>query len=792
MTFVDSSTGPLSGSVANFYHPPEGVTPADLKAFLSRPVKIYDYTWTGAQAVGTNATIQPWKLYFQNSVIKNKLENFAYLRANMKLKIVLSASPFHYGSMLISYTPLPGFKSTINGGVNTPVRESQKPHVWIYPQDNAGGEIMLPFLYPKQWLTIKDLTDFTYMGDLYLYVVNQLKNANNTAAPTVGIQIFAWAEDFELSGYTPAAALQSSDEYDGPISGPASAVASMAGKLSDVDGIGKFATAAQIGATSIAKISSLFGFTNTPSIDTVKALKPQAFPHLASPEISYAVEKLTLDPKNELSVDPKIWGCDTQDELNIKYICTREAYLWNENWTTTDAVDAQLVALHVTPHSYWPIVSGSNVLVAQTPLSMVNQLFGYWRGDLIYRFKVVCSKFHRGRLRVSWDPNGNGTGTVFSSDNTAAMQTSIIDINSTTEFEFRVPFRQATPWLRTKQTYSIASWPVDVAGITSYVQGYDNGIITIEVLSPLTGPEDTSTVGIQVFVRGAENIEFAAPRDVDYLLSHFTPQSSDDLEMVSPERSKVESEQYLEYFGEKITTLRSLLARYALTDATPFGMGSPLNNFSNLSYATSRYPRSFGYDVNGLTSVRNQANNATVNFNMSRNIPLTFILPAFVGYRGSIMRSYNFDGGSNPISHIRAFRSQATNIQQIVSNNSYNSSSDFTRWLFQYCNSAGVGGQCLTTQRTNQGLNVLWPNYSRMLFQSTSPSKATKFDETLSPQDEAYVDTGIVEAIVNYNNLASDKIVTMWEYAASGPDFSPVYFLCAPMIYRYGSLPLSE
>jgi hypothetical protein len=39
-----------------------------------------------------------------------------------------------------------------------------------------------------------------------------------------------------------------------------------------------------------------------------------------------------------------------------------------------------------------------------TPMSYAAFPFKWWRGDIIFRFKFICTRFHKGRVRITFDP----------------------------------------------------------------------------------------------------------------------------------------------------------------------------------------------------------------------------------------------------------------------------------------------------------------------------------------------------------------------------------------------------
>jgi len=339
LTFVDSSTGIIDNTI---YTPSKIATDSisegtSLKTFLSRPTLIDTRTWTTADLAGyLGSNIEPWYLFLNNAVILNKIKNYAFLRAKLCLKIVINATPFHYGLMRVAYEPSvnvadTGFRKTklrtnsVASHVYV-VTLSQLPGTWVYPAENAGGEIHVPYFKHANWAVLTNAADIKSLGMLRYFIAAPLTVASASGSTSVSVNTFAWLEDVELSGSTAQLSLQAKDEYTGTISAPASSIARISKSLESIPIIGKFARATTIGANAVASVASIFGFTNVPNISMVNAVVPTTTPHLASSEISTPVQKLTLDPKQELSLDPTLHGLDPTDELCIKSILKEKVH----------------------------------------------------------------------------------------------------------------------------------------------------------------------------------------------------------------------------------------------------------------------------------------------------------------------------------------------------------------------------------------------------------------------------------------------------------------------------------
>jgi len=537
---------------------------AELNKFLRRPVEIYSYNW----ALGgvTDTSFQPWYEYMNHTSIKKKLDNYYLFKGNLKVKFVINATPFYYGAMMVSYVPLTQFSNPVIATAGQPnISYSQLPRVYLYPSVSQGASMLLPFVYHKKWLDLTVAFDVQSMGTLHFRVLDSLKSASASTTP-ITIKVYAWLEDVQVSAPTVKFALQSgkTDEYgQGIISKPASAIARAAGQLSSAPFIGPYATATQIAAGAVSSIAQLFGFTNVPVIDDVHSFKPEPFPAMASTDIGTSISKLALDSKNELTIDPRVCGCDFGDELLVANLVSRESYLTAFDWLTSSAPDTLVFNIGISPMQMGVTTATNQTIVNGTPMWMVSRLFDYWKGDIEVRFKIICSQYHRGRLRFSWDPRGDIANTV---DSTTEVYTKIVDIAESTDITIRVPYMAATDYLETTRllTGRISSSPLTK-------QTWENGILTVRVLTELSAPITTADIKVLVFVRGCDNLEFGGPREIDLTstLSPFTVQSGvlayddneEDISSIALSPSITNPEVNLLYFGETIHSLRTLLRR---------------------------------------------------------------------------------------------------------------------------------------------------------------------------------------------------------------------------------------
>lgn len=815
VTFVDDSTGQIDNTV--YAHSSiassGGTLNTSLEHFLRRPTLIDSRSWTTASSNGVlGSIIEPWFLFLNNGVIRNKLNNYAFLRAKLCIKVVINATPFHFGSMRIAYEPSVNVAGT--GHRTTKIRSnpvstlplitpySQLPGVWVLPSDNSGGEIHVPFFRHSNWLPLKTANDVRSMGTLTYYVAFPLTVASATGSSSISISTFAWLEDVELGGATAELTLQARDEYDGAISAPARAIATAASALSNLPVIGKFAKATSIGAGALASMASLFGFTNAPVIDNVHAFVPVTGVHLASSEIGTPVQKLTLDPKQELSIDPSMHGLGGEDQMSIDYVAKQKSTLVMDGWSTSDAVNTVIFNSRVSPMLFGSVnildagLVTRSVRVYHSSMSYIGMMFTHWKGDIIFEVEVICTKFHKGRLKIAWDPIGT-VGTMALPENT--VYTTILDIGENNKATFRVPFHQALAWLRTRGV-SADNWTPGNSLASD--PEYDNGMLIVSVLTPLMSPVAPQNVGIKVSVYSA-SVEFANPRSFLGEASNSSPpsffavQAKDEVDVVSSvvtlgDNGVMHPERYSLNFGEHIASLRALLHRYSLYDTTSFPPDSATRT-ALLRKSFSRHPPMFGFDPQGWTSMNKTLTAGTAFGNMTPTHPITYVEMMYGASTGGVNFIVNSSADLYPyIGDIRIQRltdtarsgeragAVAASINAGTSNGAYN------RFMNMSVPSGGTAGAAFTNSQTNGSLNWNYPMMTNVNFNYTDPTSYLLGN----PADATNRECVVLEAYVKQATASTvTPLVSFTSYAATGVDFNCLWWLCCPTIDYYTAIP---
>lgn len=596
---------------------------ATYESWFSRPLKVASIPWAENTNIGQN--IYPWRAYFTHPEVYAKIKGFSRLQAKLHVKLVVNASPFQYSLGLMSYRPLSGNPDggvgpSFSGG-NMPsftefntnpalMVNTQYPHTFFSPQYSKGAEMDIPFIYWKDWFDLKGpnvaaLDSFYSMGRLTIQSFAPLRNSSGTAAANpITVSVFIWASDVKLAG--PSMSLQADEYSDKPISTVASAISKAAGALVEIPPLAPFARATMMVAGFVGSVAKFFGFSNPPVIDPVHTMRIGYSANLASPDIPTQIEKLSLDPKNELCIDPRTVGLGGVDEMSIKHILDREVYFASFDWLATDAPDIPLFGFDVNPAvaivqaQDTPSTLGTAYRVQMTPGALLSQMFAYWRGPITYKFVCLCSQLHRGRIRISYDPSGRWDNTELG---TLRLYQKVWDLASSNSFEFTVPYMSTTGFSSTYQAAGNGNPSTNKfwedrssSAATTYSSVYFNGCVRLDVMNELTATVAT-TATVCVFIN-CKDVEFSKPTDMDHLSGQFSPfelqadiEVSDTVMKDTIPVSPIDDNSYNVYGGEVVRSIRPLIHRanrWATLKPSYLGAAGDVN-YSSFNARTSSF-----------------------------------------------------------------------------------------------------------------------------------------------------------------------------------------------------------
>eukprot|EP01010_Urceolus_cornutus_P000929 NODE_143_length_2217_cov_87.012915_g116_i0.p1 GENE.NODE_143_length_2217_cov_87.012915_g116_i0~~NODE_143_length_2217_cov_87.012915_g116_i0.p1 ORF type:complete len:638 (-),score=-0.75 NODE_143_length_2217_cov_87.012915_g116_i0:304-2103(-) len=596
--------------------------------------------------------------------------------------------------------------------------------------------------------------------------------------------------------------------------------------------------------TGVADTAAAFGYCR-PVVDApVVPYRPAYCGNIANTNVPDSSTKLTTDLKQETVVDPRTVGLSGKDELDIVSIVTRESYLTTVDWATAAVPGDRLCTFAVTPCNWDEFNGGTNTEVHMTPACHISTMFQHWRGTMKYRFQIMASNFHKGRLQIQYDPY-DSTENEFN-----VAYNRIVDISEEKDFTIEVGWGVPNTFLQcinpgiSALQFRNTSTTLPFPTLATNTQ---NGQISIWVLNDLTVPNSvaTSDVAINCFVSCGDDFEFINPQDTfadfqyfpdptlaaltsgekrtfpkpvsrmnfkeyqEYLESQKTtepepapldPQSGEDIIAEDTEETKEPSRPVTGMpdmsvaadadhtsplssicYGETIKSMRALMKRYTFYSFVPVDRGG-----SSLTINSTRqpnFPLQPGYAPDGI-NVTAAAND----YNYVQQTYLCWLAPCFQGWRGGLRRKILAipDGATperpNGITIVE--RSAATGFGFVESSRKgFAYTGNLSQRMFFIENFlTGATGSQVTVLDQNPVLEIELPYHQEFRFTPT---------RDLQPNALPGVTFNSTHTVTTLASSTSNDSITNITYCAAGDDFSFFFYTNVPVCYYLPGFPVA-
>lgn len=769
--------------------------------FLGRPTRIAEYSWVVGQPLFE--TLNPWELFLNDFRVAEKIANYELFRSKLHVKMVISGTGFHYGRALVSYNPFFGYDEvtvTRNFLEADLVAASQKPHFFLNPTNNSGGQLDLPFFWPNNYLSLSN-TDREDMGQLAIKSFGNLLHANGGNDP-VTITVYAWASDVVLTMPTSlttltaadyvaqSGSLNSGDEYGkGIISKPASAIAMAAGQLKEVPIIAPYARATEMVAKGVGELATHWGYSRPPIVTDIVQQKPTPTGNMANTDAADAVMKLSLDSKQELTIDSRTVGLDGEDQMDIKRFCSRESYLTQFPMTTSDTPDTLLWNCRVTPNLY----NTNGDEIHPTPMAYMATCFEKWQGSIKYRFQAVKSNFHKGKLLIRWDPRAHSSTIQYNT-----VYSRVIDLAECDDFEIVVGWGQAEPFLSCSEMSTGTNVYSAASRFTNDTQRRYNGVLEVAVVNSLVSPAVDSDISFNVYVSACDDIKFGEPSpdkmkkfNLWATPGGYTPQSGvvdgaaiagtsegatdvptnpDPITPIAP-TSAVADQTMNVFFGEHPTSIRELARRYVLhrTDARSYNSGFSSQILKIRDKGLGLWP---GFDPNGIDT------EGTVPCNITIPTYAQWFSTCYAGWRGATRTKYTFGGNVDSTPSVTRI-GYSSLPRYTESDSNWATQEAATKRLTYAASSLTAGGAATTNIGVNDTIEVDIPYYGGTRFSSARLPSGDFANGAHSAQ---------VELVMFGTNQIPPEQEDVTAYIKSwksvGEDFTLFFFTGCPIVYK--------
>lgn len=508
----------------NLYMSSSGNYEQDIKTFLEKPQLAQSGNFASTDTVSSFAAISFPTFYNSVPLWTQKVDGYNGIRMDLSFRLVVNATRFQQGRYMLLWKPFGGASNVTKnqalhaGHVMTLVQRSQMPHAEIDINCDTEIQFDIPFSNIYNYCYVKSIVSgltANALGRIQIYPYEPLSAVAGQLS--CGYNLYVSAKNVELiaasapqSGRfktTRKGKNETNIEQDsanmGPISSIMTRVSQATSILTQVPLLSSYAATVGWMADITGSVASVFGYSRPINLEHAGRITKEIFPYFASldgPDNSYP---LALSYKNELAPMAGISPTDL-DEMDFSFLVTIPTYNRTIKWLTgiTHPVTTLLDSWTVSPNGLGipTTVVNTELLHHFSPYQFVASRFKQWRGTMVYKFKIVKTEFHSGRLSFSYSPFPfvPVAGVIQSFANLPYIHREIVDIRIDNEIILKVPFVSETPWKLTS------------ANDNDDATGY----FAIHVIDPLIAPDTVSqTVSIIVEASMASDAEFAVPSE---------------------------------------------------------------------------------------------------------------------------------------------------------------------------------------------------------------------------------------------------------------------------------------
>lgn len=375
---------------------------ASYEAVTNRWLELSNFTWNTSQSRNSivYSSYLPVEAVRDPKTNKLDLKNPNKLIFNMhrlwkgdiEIKIHLNSNKFQIGQLQCSWYYEPHNDSSYSELRNNIFTRSQTDHVLISASSSNEATLYIPYKNHLPYLNTRNRIGIKHplvLGQLTIMVLNPLLVAGSTPDSCYGT-IFVRFPKSEFTGMLAA-------DVDNSVI----AIPEM-----------EFVKLAEQALHTVNNVTNM----DAPS-DVRQALNivPQAsHSWSAGTNTPVPLMPLRLDPLGTTSAIQ-----DNQYEMTTANLCSRFGLFKQLDWNSSSQVGTLITSFPVAPLTDKTTYTKLTSSVANSldryllpPVAVVSGLFAYWRGSLEYRFDIVCSQFHTGRLLIAYVPGASAESNV--------------------------------------------------------------------------------------------------------------------------------------------------------------------------------------------------------------------------------------------------------------------------------------------------------------------------------------------------------------------------------------------
>jgi hypothetical protein len=466
------------------------------KQLLERNYVIANLTWASPFS---QVVLKFPEVLFQVGLVAEVLKRFKYFRGNVRVEITQNSTPYHQGSLLISFVPLWDTTGGTNVLTNIYQLSGFNPVVLSAGLEESAV-VKLPYLSPQEWMVIPNPytgKDDTRIGALHINALNPLTCTSNCTDLSIPITITAAFTDVEVEGFI--------SPEDPPIrnfKGQSSAGGhSTESAVKNAKGID--VQAAFNAVDHIIREAPVVGPIYGEIASVINAVahdmsKPQSQEASKPVHATYSMgcstgagldysDTLTLYSNPNMSQSKMFAGMETS-HMPITKLLQRPML---HDQVTFDGTHSSMYVL-ITPMAFGAAQSYPDWLY------YVSGIAKFWRGSIKYTFHFVMPQFYSCTFRAYYAPDANPIAE------SGDMMSQIIKIKGDTKIDIMVPFLKESSWSRTRMDTKTA-FQTDIPRLY------------LERISPVVGcTESEPIIYCNVWRAAGEDIALSQLENFDY------------------------------------------------------------------------------------------------------------------------------------------------------------------------------------------------------------------------------------------------------------------------------------
>lgn len=447
-----------------------------LKDFLARPRMLAAFDWATTSPQGANLYSVPLPDgVLTDRIFASKVAGFAYMRSTVVVRMMINTQRFQAGRLLLTWMPLAGQNMTKYHDTKFLQYYTQRPRVEFDVSTDTEVVFKIPYVHYALGFGLSDgrfsagildaivyspLTSGTVKANMYYSFEDvELFHANEPGPFIAQSSLRDKGMSSKRSRMDPGDIEQSAMGVQ-PVSSMLTSIATTAQLGTEIPLISSVAGPVSWAASLAARAAHAFGYAKPLALAPRIRTYEQSDTHRINCDGAHMAVNLGLFEDNKVSHLPGFAGSDL-DEMSMQYICGTYSFYAAYPWTTSDAERTALISNFAcraaldNPSPRTLTVAGSTETVLDlAPFSYLSRLFNAYRGSLKFKFKVVKTEFHSGRLRFEYRLNGALTGSNNISAYSSNVHSTIFDLRESTEFEVVVPFAAPLPYLKVSDTYA--------------------------------------------------------------------------------------------------------------------------------------------------------------------------------------------------------------------------------------------------------------------------------------------------------------------------------------------------